>query len=104
MLSVPAGGHLNPAVTLAFLITKKLSVPRALLYMLAQLGGAILGSFLVKYVCPARSACGSLLAGAAATRDQLPAEDLMSSRRTPSCSPAHRGLPCTPPRPGYPPV
>ena len=68
-----AGGHLNPAVTVAFLITKKLSFPRAILYMLAQLAGAILGSYLVKYVRPARSARGSPLAGASATLSHLPA-------------------------------
>ena len=46
------GGHLNPAVTAAFLMTKKISLIKAALYWIAQLGGAILGSYLVKYVRP----------------------------------------------------
>lgn len=45
-----AGGLLNPAITAAFLLTRKLSLPRALLYVAAQCGGAILGSFLVRVV------------------------------------------------------
>ena len=42
--------HCAWQVTLAFLITKKLSIVRAIMYWIAQMGGAIIGSFLVKYV------------------------------------------------------
>lgn len=45
-----SGGHINPAVTLAFAITKKISLLRAALYITAQVGGAILGSFIVSVV------------------------------------------------------
>ena len=38
------GGHLNPAVTLAFLVSKKLTLQRAVCYWIAQLTGAIFGS------------------------------------------------------------
>lgn len=38
------GGHLNPAVTFAFLITKKICLMRAVLYWIAQIVGSILGS------------------------------------------------------------
>lgn len=48
-----AGGHINPAVTLAFAITKKISLLRAALYITAQVGGAILGSFIVSVVSAA---------------------------------------------------
>jgi len=42
-----SGAHLNPAVTIACMITKKVSILRAALYVCAQCGGAIAGSALV---------------------------------------------------------
>lgn len=42
-----SGGHLNPAVTMAFLITKKVTIMRAIGYWISQLSGAILGSSFV---------------------------------------------------------
>ena len=50
-----AGGHLNPAVTLGFFVTRKISLLRALTYMVLQCGGACAGSALVKAV-----SCSSL--------------------------------------------
>ena len=49
--------HTAWQVTLAFLITKKLSIVRAIMYWIAQMGGAIIGSFLVKYVRCSCLAC-----------------------------------------------
>ena len=45
-------GHINPAVTWACLITNKISVLRALSYMVSQLIGGILGSALLKSILP----------------------------------------------------
>jgi MIP family channel proteins len=42
-----SGGHFNPAVTIAMLFTKKISVPLGLLYIIAQLLGSIFGAFLL---------------------------------------------------------
>jgi len=42
-----SGAHLNPAVTIACMIIKKVSILRAALYVCAQCGGAIAGSALV---------------------------------------------------------
>ena len=42
-----SGAHFNPAVTLAAMITKKISLLRAALYVCAQCGGAIAGAALV---------------------------------------------------------
>jgi aquaporin-4 len=39
-----SGGHINPAVTVAFLVTKRISVLRSVLYILAQIIGAIFGA------------------------------------------------------------
>ena len=47
MSMLVAGGHLNPAVTVAFLVTARVSVVRALLYIIFQCLGACTGSALV---------------------------------------------------------
>lgn len=39
-----SGGHFNPAVTLAMLLNKRLDVKNAIIYMIAQFLGAIVGS------------------------------------------------------------
>ena len=46
------GGHINPAISLAFLLAKKISIQRFLCYVAAQLVGAITGSALVYAVSP----------------------------------------------------
>ncbi|GAV69969.1 MIP domain-containing protein [Cephalotus follicularis] len=43
-----SGGHMNPAVTLAFFLARKVSLVRAVFYMVAQCLGAICGVGLVK--------------------------------------------------------
>ena len=48
--AVTAGGHLNPAVTLGFVLTAKISIPRAFFYIIFQCLGACTGSALVKAV------------------------------------------------------
>lgn len=45
-----SGGHMNPAVTLGFVIARRISALRGLLYVLAQISGAILGAGLL-YAC-----------------------------------------------------
>ncbi|KQJ95667.1 probable aquaporin PIP2-8 [Brachypodium distachyon] len=45
-----SGGHINPAVTFGLLLARKVSLPRAGLYMLAQCLGAICGAGLVRTV------------------------------------------------------
>ncbi|MFC6098847.1 MIP/aquaporin family protein [Olivibacter domesticus] len=42
-----SGAHLNPAVTLAMVLTGSLGYQDALLYVIAQIGGAMSGAFLV---------------------------------------------------------
>jgi glycerol uptake facilitator protein len=48
MFGVVSGGHFNPAVTLAALAIKRISAIDAVIYMLAQLSGAVLGALLTK--------------------------------------------------------
>ena len=48
MFGVVSGGHFNPAVTLAAWVIKRISSIDALIYMLAQLSGGVLGALLCK--------------------------------------------------------
>ncbi|NWS64019.1 MIP protein, partial [Chunga burmeisteri] len=48
-----SGGHVNPAITLAFLMASQLSLPRALGYLLAQLLGALAGAGVLYGLTPA---------------------------------------------------
>jgi aquaporin PIP len=43
-----SGGHINPAVTFGMFLARKVSLPRALAYIIAQCLGAICGAGLVK--------------------------------------------------------
>jgi aquaporin Z len=46
-------GHLNPAVTFGFLVTKRIEPVMAGLYIVAQLLGAILAAYALKWLVPA---------------------------------------------------
>jgi glycerol uptake facilitator protein len=48
MFGAASGGHFNPAVTLAVAALKRISPIDALIYMLAQLSGGVLGALLTK--------------------------------------------------------
>lgn len=43
-----SGGHFNPAITWGLAVTKKVTVARAVLYTVAQLGGSVVGVLLAK--------------------------------------------------------
>jgi aquaporin TIP len=51
-----SGGHFNPAVTLGFLVTRRIAPSLAVFYWLCQLGGAALAALLLKWVLPSGSA------------------------------------------------
>jgi aquaporin PIP len=44
------GGHINPAVTFALLLARKVTIPRAICYMIAQCAGAVCGVGVVRAV------------------------------------------------------
>jgi MIP family channel proteins len=48
MFGIASGGHFNPVVTLAVLTIRRISAMDALIYMLAQLSGGVLGALLCK--------------------------------------------------------
>lgn len=45
-----SGCHINPAVTVGFLVNGKISASDALLYIIAQLLGAVLGAFVIQQI------------------------------------------------------
>lgn len=47
-----SGGHFNPAVTLGFLVTRRLSAVEALTYFVAQIAGATLAALLLRVLFP----------------------------------------------------
>jgi MIP family channel proteins len=47
-----SGGHLNPAVTIGFWVTRRLGTIQALLYAVAQLLGAIAAAYLLAVIIP----------------------------------------------------
>lgn len=47
-----SGGHINPAVTIAMLTSRRISLARAVLYMASQCAGAVLGAGLIKLLTP----------------------------------------------------
>lgn len=47
-----SGGHINPAVTVAMMATRRMPLVKGFLYVLAQLIGSIIGSILLKAITP----------------------------------------------------
>jgi len=56
-----SGGHFNPAVTLGFLVTGRMSPVLAAWYWIVQLGGAISAAAMLWWIFPAQSVSGSNL-------------------------------------------
>ena len=56
-------GHLNPAVTLGFLATKRIGPVMAVIYIIAQLLGAVIAAYALKALFPANVAAASRLGG-----------------------------------------
>jgi aquaporin Z len=50
-----SGAHFNPAITFAFLVTRRIKPALALIYWAAQLAGATLGALLVQQLVPRAS-------------------------------------------------
>lgn len=48
-----SGAHINPAVTVAMVVTRKLSLAKAVFYLVAQCVGAIVGAAILLGVTPA---------------------------------------------------
>jgi MIP family channel proteins len=56
-------GHLNPAVTIGFLVTRRIEPVMATIYIVAQLLGAVIAAYALKAVFPADVATATRLGG-----------------------------------------
>lgn len=56
-----SGAHINPAVTLGFLITGRFSVRHVLPYIIAQLAGAVFASLLLSQMFPEHTGLGATI-------------------------------------------
>ena len=56
-------GHLNPAVTIGFLVTKRIEPMMAVVYIIAQILGAVIAAYALKAVFPADVAAATRLGG-----------------------------------------
>ena len=56
-------GHLNPAVTIGFLVTRRLEPVMAVVYIIAQLMGATVAAYALKGIFPAEIAAATRLGG-----------------------------------------
>jgi aquaporin Z len=56
-----SGGFFNPAVTLGFVVTRRIATPLAVAYWVAQFAGAALAALLLKWVLPKAAADGTHL-------------------------------------------
>jgi aquaporin TIP len=56
-----SGGHFNPAITLGFLVTRRIAPALAVVYWVVQFGGAIVAALLLKWILPDATASASHL-------------------------------------------
>jgi aquaporin Z len=66
-----SGGHFNPAVTVAFFLTRRIAPGLALLYVLAQLGAAALAALFLDWILPTLQQVQDSHLGAPALNDTL---------------------------------
>jgi MIP family channel proteins len=62
-------GHLNPAVTIGFLVTRRIEPMMAMLYIVAQLLGATLAAYALKWLFPATLVLQSRIGGQSISLD-----------------------------------
>jgi MIP family channel proteins len=58
-----SGGHLNPAVTTGFLVTRRIDPMMAIIHWIAQFLGAIIAAYMLKALMPSAVANATLLGG-----------------------------------------
>jgi len=68
-----SGGHINPAITLGMLLTKKIKPPDAFWYIFAQLFGAITAACLLKFSFPDKAVAAAKLGATLGTPQAMAA-------------------------------
>jgi MIP family channel proteins len=72
-----SGGHFNPAVTIGFWVTRKLSTFDSLLYWVAQLAGGLAAAYLLRAVVPDETWRAVWLGTPGLARDFLPTSGII---------------------------
>src|SRR4029077_20828087 len=62
-------GHLNPAVTAGFLVTRRIEPMMAVVYWIAQFTGAIIAAYILKALYPANIVAMTRLGGQSISAD-----------------------------------
>ncbi|MEP6491452.1 MAG: aquaporin [bacterium] len=62
-------GHLNPAVTMGFLVTRRIEPMMAVVYWIAQITGAIIAAYMLKALFPANIVAATRLGGQSISSD-----------------------------------
>src|SRR6476659_8478978 len=62
-------GHLNPAVTAGFLVTRRIEPMMAVVYWIAQFLGAIIAAYVLKALYPAQIVAATRLGGQSISAD-----------------------------------
>lgn len=70
-LAIVSGAHLNPAVTVAMTALRQIKPPDALIYIIAQLAGAVVGALLTKLLLNNFANADAVNFGAPAVSDAL---------------------------------
>jgi MIP family channel proteins len=55
-----SGGHFNPAITLGFVATRRITIPLAVSYWASQLAGAVVGGLLLRFIFRHAALAGSV--------------------------------------------
>ncbi len=63
------GGHLNPAVTAGFLVTRRIDPMMAVMYWIAQFLGAIIAAYMLKALYPSAVGAVTRLGGQSISAD-----------------------------------
>jgi MIP family channel proteins len=56
-----SGGHFNPAITLGFVVTRRMGLALAIPYWIVQFGGATVAALVLKWVLPSAAVSGTHL-------------------------------------------
>lgn len=64
-----SGGHLNPAVTAGFFVTRRIEPMKAVVYWIAQFTGAIIAAYILKALYPANIVAITRLGGQSISAD-----------------------------------
>ncbi|CAG8589232.1 13576_t:CDS:2, partial [Acaulospora morrowiae] len=62
-----SGGILNPAITIALTVTKNISPIRGVLYIIAEMLGALFGSYMIYVLLPDSASCATVVASNVST-------------------------------------